>query len=246
MQLMKIINSKKELGVYVQHAINVYQEDGADAFAGVLHEQILKKKVRFPVLEYAARELYHTLPKKQIIPVTDKIVALDETGSYVLAGILLQCMLDTNHKRSIDKAVAYIIQGNEWYVCDIVGERVMGHALLTMPEQTLPLLKKLAKHEDKWIVRCTGVATHYAIKKGLKKQYVAEMFRLLLSLSNTTDFHTKKGIGWAAKTTAKFHPDIVAQYAAQVATDPEVKQWFKTKIKIGLGRSDKYAHRYNS
>lgn len=81
-------------------------------------------------------------------------------------------------------------------------------------------------------------------KKGLKKQYAGGMFLLLLSLSHTTDFHTKKGIGWAAKTVAKFHPDIIEQHREQLETDASIKQWFKTKISIGLGRSFKYAHRY--
>lgn len=116
---------------------------------------------------------------------------------------------------------------------------------MTEPVKTLPLLKKLAGDENKWLVRCVGVAAHYAIKKGLKKQYVDEMFVLLLSLCNTTDFHTKKGIGWAAKTSAKFHPDIIAKYQLHIERDERVKQWFKTKIKIGLGRSYKYAQRYH-
>src|SRR5690606_27867199 len=129
------------------------------------------------------------------------------------------------------------------YVCDIIGERVMGHALLTMPYVAIPELKQLAKHEDEWIVRSVGVATNYAVKKGLKKADVQQMFALLLTLANTTEFHTKKGVGWAVKTIAKFHPEIVAHYREQIETDPEIKQWFKTKIKIGLGRTDKYAGR---
>jgi 3-methyladenine DNA glycosylase AlkD len=122
----------------------------------------------------------------------------------------------------------------------------LGHALLTVPDATLPVLQRLSQHEDKWIVRSVGVATHYAVKKGLKKKYAEEMFRILLSQASTTEFHTKKGIGWAAKTIAKFHPDIIARYEQQVSNDPTIKQWFKSKIKIGLSRTYKYAHRYTS
>lgn len=121
----------------------------------------------------------------------------------------------------------------------------MGYALLNYPEDTLPILHRHTTHPDKWIVRSVGVATHYAVKKGLKKQYAAEMFGLLLTLADTTEFHTKKGVGWAVKTTAKFHPDIIEQYAEQLESDT-IKQWFKTKIKIGLGRTYKYANRYTS
>jgi 3-methyladenine DNA glycosylase AlkD len=125
--------------------------------------------------------------------------------------------------------------GNQWYVCDIIGERVLGHALLTSPKKAIPLLEELAHHPDKWIVRTTGVATHYAVKKGLPATYVDILLKLLISLSNTTDFHVKKGIGWGAKTIAKFHPKLVACYSKEIES-PETKQWFRTKITIGLNR----------
>lgn len=145
-------------------------------------------------------------------------------------------------KDCLESAAAIIVQGNAWYVCDIVGERVFGHAMLTLPEKTLPVLKKLAQQEENWLLRTLGVATHYAVKNKLDKAYAEKLFVLLLSLANTTDFHTKKGIGWGAKTIAKFHPSIISVYKENIE-GPEVKQWFRTKVKIGLGRSAKYATR---
>jgi 3-methyladenine DNA glycosylase AlkD len=125
--------------------------------------------------------------------------------------------------------------GNQWYVCDIIGERVLGHALLTSPKKAIPLLEELAHHPDNWIVRTIGVAAHYAVKKGLPATYVDILLKLLISLSNTTDFHVKKGIGWGAKTIAKFHPKLVA-CSSKAIESPETKQWFRTKITIGLNR----------
>jgi 3-methyladenine DNA glycosylase AlkD len=120
----------------------------------------------------------------------------------------------------------------------------MGHALLTEPKKTIPVFKKLSRHNNAWMVRCVGVATHYAVKKGLQKTYSERMFQILLSLADSKEFHIKKGIGWAAKTVSKFHPDIIHIYKKDINENPEVKQWFKTKIKIGLGRSFKYATKY--
>ncbi len=242
---MDVITGKLVVKQLIADAIAAYTAGNEKALVGKLQSNILKKKIRFPLLEYAAKELYKVIPAVKQLAVADEIIQLHEVGGNVLAGIMLQLRLQKLFHQSIDKAVEYIIEGNEWYVCDIIGERVMGYALLHMPEETMPVLKKFATHEDKWIVRCIGVAAHYAIKKGLKKQYVDEMFRLLLSLSDTTEFHTKKGIGWAAKTTAKFHPEIIERYKSQVESY-ETRQWFKTKIKIGLGRTSKYAHRYTS
>lgn len=242
---MKVIGRRSELQPDIDKVIDSYRNEGIDATVGLLHKRVLKKKVRFPVLEYVAKTLYEAIPAKEQLSLTDKVIELPEVGRYVIAGIILQLRSEKHHKASIQKAAEYIVQGNDWLACDIIGERVMGHALLTEPVKTLPLLKKLAWDENKWLVRCVGVAAHYAIKKGLKKQYVDEMFVLLLSLCNTTDFHTKKGIGWAAKTSARFHPDVIAKYQLQIERDERVKQWFRTKIKIGLGRSYKYAQRYH-
>lgn len=240
---MESITSKVDVQACVHEALTGTGKGDVRGMAQALLRSVLEKKVRFPLLEAAAKEIYKSVPASDIIKLADEIIALRTIGGNVLAGIILQMHLDNDFDRAIKKSVAYIIAGNEWYVCDIIGERVQGHALLTMPERMLPLLKQLTEHEDKWIVRSVGVAAHYAIKKGLKKQYVDEVFQLLLSLGNTTDFHTKKGIGWAAKTAAKFHPDIIEKYRVKI-DGAEVKQWFKTKIKIGLGRTSKYAGRY--
>jgi 3-methyladenine DNA glycosylase AlkD len=242
---MDIITSKATVQTLVAEAIHLRDTEGEDAFMHYLHTSILRKKIRFPLLEYAAKELYKAIAQSEQLVTTDKIIALHEIGGNVLAAIILQHRLGSHFKKSIDKAAEYIITGNEWYVCDIIGERVMGYALLTMPEETIPVLRSFAGNEDKWIVRCIGVAVHYAIKKGLLKVHVDKVFGLLLSLSSTTEFHTKKGIGWAAKTTAKFHPEIIEKYKDEIAAQ-QTREWFKTKVKIGLGRTAKYDHRYTS
>jgi 3-methyladenine DNA glycosylase AlkD len=242
---MESITSAAEVKRYVQQALGKGSNMSLETVVLELHVSVLMKKVKFPLLEAAGKEIYKLLRREEHINFADKVIDLHTIGGNVVASMLLQLHLHDDYSRAIEKAVDYIIMGNEWYVCDIIGERVIGHALLVMPEQTMPVLYKLSQHEDKWIVRCVGVAANYAIKKGLKKKYVDEVYQLLLSLSNTTDFHTKKGIGWAAKTTAKFHPEIIDKYSAAIDT-ANVKQWFKTKIKIGLGRTSKYAGRYTS
>jgi len=235
---MEKINNKATVKHILLEAKSVLNQNGAGAFVTVLHNTLLKKKVRFPLLEYAAKEMASAIPYAEQISITDQIIELREIGSQVLAGIILQQRLSQNFQQSISKACDYIQFGDEWYVCDIIGERVLGYALLTTPDKTIPLLRQLAIHEDKWIVRAVGVATHYAVKKGLESVFVVPVFDILLSLAGTTDFHTKKGIGWGAKTVAKFHPDIIDRYHPDI-TSTQTKQWFRTKIRIGLSRSKK-------
>lgn len=235
---MESITSKATIRHIITEAQADWNQQGAAAFVTVLHDVLFKKKVRFPLLEYAAKEIAAAIPEVAQIAVTDRIIELREMGGQVVAGMILQLRLPRHFKQSVDKACDYIRFGNEWYVCDIIGERVLGYALLTQPDKTIPLLKKLAVHEDKWIVRTIGVATHYAVKKGLDPVFVEPVFGILLSLAGTTDFHTKKGIGWGAKTVARFHPDIIARYAPDIAS-AVTRQWFRTKVSIGLNRNRK-------
>jgi 3-methyladenine DNA glycosylase AlkD len=241
---MEIIGSKAKVLELLEPALKTYSPKKEKAFVELLHKQILCKKIRFPQLENAAKELYKTIPANRHLAILDQIISLPEVGTNVIAGIILQLRLKAHFKESIDKALLYITIGDAWFVCDIIGERVLGYALLTEPEKTLLLFKKLTKHENKWAVRSIGVATHYAVKNGLKKEFSERSFQILLLCSTVTDFHTKKGIGWAAKTIAKLHPDIIKKYDSEISNNPNIKQWFKTKIKIGLGRSFKYASRY--
>lgn len=166
-------------------------------------------------------------------------------GVNVIAAMVLQDTLRLDFYSSLQKAQEYILLGDAWYVCDIIGERVPGYALLKYPEETLPLLEKMSKDQKVWIVRSVVVAGHYAVKKGLDKIYSERLFQILLRCSEAKDFHVKKGIGWAAKTVAKFHPDIITKYQNQIDSD-DTKQWFRTKVKIGLSRSMKYAGRHTS
>ncbi|MFA4978529.1 MAG: DNA alkylation repair protein [Sphingobacterium sp.] len=164
---MDQITSKVQIREIVAAAKQQGQQSGIECLILSLQECLLKKKVRFPLLEFAAREIMLFVPEAEQLHLTDRLIATTEMGSYVLTGIILQQRLTEHFEESIHKACTYITMGNQWYVCDIIGERVLGHALLTSPKKAIPLLEELAHHPDKWIVRTIGVATHYAVKKGL-------------------------------------------------------------------------------
>lgn len=213
-----------------------------DASLSYLEKTFLTQKIKFPLLEFLADHLSGLIPDQQKELFLKRLIATDALGSYVIAGKLLQNILPVKTTKALELAEEFIISGDAWFVCDIVGERVFGHALLTQPELSIKVLKGLTKHSNSWMLRVIGVAAHYAIKNGLRKNFAEEVFEILLSLSQAKDFHTKKGIGWAAKTAVKFYPDFASRYEGEITASGA---WFKTKIKIGLGRSEKYAHRYS-
>lgn len=228
--------SKVHVREILEQAKLGWKQRGPDTSLIAIQVGLLKKKVSFPLLEYAAKEMVTWIPEHEQTVFTDALIATDEMGSYVIAGMILQLQLPIHLEQSNEKACWYMIKGDQWYVCDMIGERVLGHALLTFPEKTIPLLEQLTKDPNKWIVRSVGVATHYAVKKGLTTKFAETMFKLMLSLSGATDFHIKKGIGWGAKTIAKFHPIIIARHIDTIESS-ETRQWFRTKITIGLNRN---------
>ncbi|MBW0435241.1 DNA alkylation repair protein [Leptospira yasudae] len=241
---MDSITSKKEIKALLDRSFES-SKGKTNALAEEILSELLTKKIKFPLLEFAAKELHGRIADKEQIAFLDRIIARKTMGGNVIAGMMLQLRSEKYFQPSWKKAVEYMIFGDEWYVCDIIGERVMGHSLLKNPEESLPMLKKFLDHENAWVVRSVGVASHYAVKKGLGKKYVEETFQLLLAKADTKDFHTKKGIGWAIKTIAKFHPDIVRKFESRLKADETISSFVKTKIRIGLSRSSKYASKYS-
>ncbi len=233
---MKKITRKGEVITALDHCLWGYDRDKS-SFIEELNHRLLRAKVKFPLLEFCALRLFEILPEEEHLLFCDQIAALETVGGNVLLGKLLQLRLVDDFDRSTEKATAYIAAGQEWYVSDIIGERVWGHALLTRPNVMFPIFQKLVNHPSRWVVRSLGAGGHYAIKRGLDVGNVDRLFQLLLVMASNKDHQIKRGIGWAAKTTAKFHPTIIEKYKASIEDEVQVGQWFRTKVRIGLERN---------
>lgn len=239
---MKTITRKSDLKAPVAECLAAYRAGGVGDCVKVLHAEILSHKVKFPLLEFVAKELHRELPSEKHLELCDRVEALKTEGGNVILGMVLQCRLREHFHQSLEKATEYISQAHIWYICDIIGERVFGVALLRDPKRTLPKIEKLSHHPANWVVRSLGAGIHYAIKKGLEKEDVAAAFRILLSKASHKDKEIRQGIGWAAKTTAKFHPDLIEQFQDEINDPKLVANWFRSKIEIGLNRHE-YARR---
>lgn len=242
---MKTITRKGEITEEINRCIDCYNSNGLAGCVVEINDRILTAKVKFPLLEFVAATLHQSIHENDLVACCDSIANLKTIGGNVLVGIILQKRLTSHFRASIDHAARYIANADEWYVADIIGERVYGYALLTQPKKTLPEIKRLSNHQSHWVVRSLGAGSHYAIKKGLDKKYVLQTFKLLLEMAQSKDKHIRQGIGWAAKTTAKFHPEIISHYKDDIDNKVKVATWFRTKVKIGLERN-KYASRNNS
>ncbi len=220
----------------LEAAVQSFHTSGVQACAKTIHRELLGAKVKFPLLEYTARTLADEIPDEEQLEFCDAIEAFQTEGGNVLLGIFLQLRLDHHFEASLTRAASYIANGRVWYVSDIIGERVYGVALLRFPERMIPWLAKLDRHPSTLVVRSLGAGCHYAIKKGLEPIHVESVFRFLLTKARATDHQIRQGIGWAAKTTAKFHPDLIAECQDQIDDPETADNWFRRKVAIGLMR----------
>lgn len=234
---MRTISRKGDIKTEWEACKEVFDTEKMDLFIDTFHKSILSQKVKFPLLEYCAEEIYKLLPSDTQIPFCDAIEKLKTEGGNVIIGKVLQLRLPHYFNQSLEKATEYISKADIWYVCDIIGERVFGYALLHYPLKTLPKYQKLSSHSTNWVVRSLGAGGHYAIKKGLEKKEVQQLFEVLLTMANTNDKEVRQGVGWAAKTTAKFHPDIIIDFEVEIENKNKVANWFRKKIEIGLNRN---------
>lgn len=239
---MQLITRKSEVRIRLQECIQAYDQNGLFACCDEIYKTLLSHKVKFPLLEFCGEQFYEHLLEIDHIPFCDRIQSLKTEGGNVILGIMLQKRLEHHYEESIEKATQYIADADIWYVCDIIGERVWGVSLLQTPEKTIHMIEKKAHHPSNWVIRSLGAGIHYAIKKGLPKNDVQTLFDLLLTCANTTDKEIRQGIGWAAKTTAKFHPDIILFRESELNNTQQVANWFRKKVAIGLERHQ-YAKR---
>ncbi|WP_435624837.1 DNA alkylation repair protein [Flagellimonas sp.] len=233
---MESLSRKLEVKEQLKHCLTSYRDSGLNNCIQQIETRILSKKIRFPLLEFCGETFFQEIKLEEQIAFCAQIERLKTIGGNVIIGIILQKRLHHNLKESIGKAAEYISLADAWYICDIIGERVFGYALLNSWDQTFPLIQDLANHPSNWVVRSLGAGFHNAIKNGLEKLYVEQLFLLLLSKANVKDKEMKQGMGWAAKTTAKFHPDIIAKFKSEIENTEKTGAWFRTKVRIGLER----------
>lgn len=234
---MRTITRKPEVKDATSKCISAYDSNGMEALVSTTEIEILAHKIKFPLLEYAATLLHEALPAKAHIPFCTEVEKLKTIGGNVLIGIILQNRLKMDLNESLEHATRYISLADVWYVCDIIGERTFGYALLYYPDRTIPIYKGLSTNDSNWVIRSLGAGAHYAIKKGLGASDTDRIFKILLTMADNKDKEIRQGVGWAAKTTAKFHPQVIKKYQKEIQSQ-NVANWLRKKIEIGMKRHE--------
>lgn len=230
---MKTITSKASLAPVISEFSQYANNGDQEGYWQLLNKEVLQHKVKFPVLEYVACEVNAILTREEEDALVNKIAMEKHMSGYPVIGKIIQLRLNEDLQTQYDLAIKHIIQGNEWYVCDIISERVFGEGTLKDFDTSLNLMKDMGKHGNLWIERSIGIGTHYATKKKLPKEQVEQLLLLMIEHAWKTQYFTKKGIGWAGKTIGKYHPELIHKHA-DLMRETKLSRWFITKVNIGL------------
>jgi len=206
--------SAKEAMKVATKCINHFEAGNMEEFWQTLNP-ILTSKTSFPQLDrigLAFGKSAKSAPLKYI-ELFDEIQKDNRMGGYVIIGKALSVLLDIDLQLCLLKAREYLIKGDRWYVCDILGERVYGQALLRNFEETLPHLERFSRDQNRWVKRSVGVAVHSFVKRTHNdKERIKRLLELLSLQIEEKDTSAIKGIGWGLKTIGKYQPQLLEKY----------------------------------
>jgi 3-methyladenine DNA glycosylase AlkD len=224
-----------------ESCIEAMNREDKEGFWKVLNP-VLDVKVPFPLLDEIGKRLGEAgkLERQRYFQVFDEIVATYKMGGYVIVGQALAQFLETELEASIRKAAEVVVKGQEWYVCDIVGERVLGQALVDYFEPAILLLEQMVALEDQEVRRSIGVAVHFFAKR---RPAEAERLRRLLSLLSLLIEDKRvfvvKGVGWGLKTIGKYQPKLVEEYLQEILGTKRVSKLMLRKATTYLDAKTK-------
>ncbi|MGD2248742.1 MAG: DNA alkylation repair protein [Candidatus Methanofastidiosia archaeon] len=202
-------NERESLGERIISAVNSQRD------ALPLLQPILDAKCPFRQLDdigaYIGKGLIDRLDV--LFGLCDTIVEYNAMGGFVIVGHALLEGLPYRFDTVMEKSREYIIQGDIWYVCDIIGERSIGHAVVNYFDKSLPWLKTFLEDENTWVKRSSGVAIHFFSKRVLDEP---EKTKILLEVIEPyleeKHINVVKGIGWGLKTIGRHHPDLLVEF----------------------------------
>jgi hypothetical protein len=136
-------------------------------------------------------------------------------GSWPVIGSVLGQSLSAGMEEPLVLAGDFVTCAGLWYVCDILGERVAGQALVRDQARGMELLAPWRSDACPWVRRAVGVAGHYWVKRCARSAPAAAVSALLDYLSPMRaerNSDAAKGIGWALKTMGRHRPEVVTPW----------------------------------
>jgi hypothetical protein len=140
-------------------------------------------------------------------------------GGWVIIASGLKGQLDRDPPGTFARCRGHIITADVWYAADILGEGVIGEALVTQFHPALEQLIPWREDPNSWVRRAVGVAVHFWAKRSRGAPERAPEAQALLSLLEPMfwewDLTVVKGVGWGLKTLGRYYPELVTNWLVQ-------------------------------
>lgn len=206
---------------------------------------LLDSKCSFPKLDLLGKKISRAGINKpyQFLKTFDEIINYNAMGGFVIVSQALISFLEKDFEAVMQRSREYIIKGDEWYVCDIIGERSLGQALVDYFDKTCGWLKKFLQDENKWVKRSAGVAVHFFSKRVLDEpEKIEKLLMLIEPHIEEKQRDVIKGIGWGLKTIGRHHPDILVQFLKkQIQAKKDISKLMIRKALTYLAKDKKLA-----
>ncbi len=210
---------RKEIENLVEKVVRLTMSGNHEEAVQVL-KPVLDTKCPFTTLDTIGKRIGENgKSSDKFFKTFDRIIDYNAMGGFVIAGQGLIQFLPCHFEEVMEKSRDYIVKGDAWYVCDIIGERSLGQALVDCFLETVPWLQTFLEDENRWVKRSVGVAIHFFSKRVVNQP---EKTRILL---NVLEPHLEekqsdvvKGMGWGLKTIGKHHPDLLVEYLGKAGS----------------------------
>jgi hypothetical protein len=113
-----------------------------------------------------------------------EVIATDKTeGGWVVIASALEARLDSDLTGAFVRCRDFIISADVWYAADIMGEGVVGQALVSHFQPAFELLAPWREDANPWVRRAVGTAVHFWAKRSRgAAEYTARAVALLTLL----------------------------------------------------------------
>jgi 3-methyladenine DNA glycosylase AlkD len=191
--------------------------------AYVLLAPVLAKRTPFDMLRrigepIGAGPLEAACPEynRRVNTFLERIAADKTEGGWVVIASALEKQLDRDLAGAFARCRGFIAVADVWYATDILGEGVVGQALVAHFQPTLDLLAPWREDANRWVRRAVGTGVHFWAKRSRgAAEHTAQAEALLAFLEpmfEEWDMTAVKGVGWGLKTLGRHYPDLVADW----------------------------------
>ena len=193
-------------------------EAGQIAQAYWLLSPILSERAPFAMLRRIGEPI-GAGPLQAVNPFLERVAVDRAEGGWVIIASALKGQLERDLPGAFDRCRGHIVAADVWYGADILGEGVIGEALVAHFQEALEQLEPWRQDANPWVRRAVGVSAHFWAKRsrGLpcKSPHARILLAFLEPMFGERDMRVVKGVGWGLKTLGRYYPEQVTTWLAR-------------------------------